>query len=147
MSGQDAATENVEKLKKAYHVWHASLGQDPSEWLKITSPNLSLRSLGEGRPGMEFTKARNGREQLQDYLKEIHVDWIFLGLHVDEFIAQGDRVVMLGRGHLQSRRTGKEVKSPLVHVWRFQDGQAVDFFELYDTLSGLAAMTPDPATT
>jgi ketosteroid isomerase-like protein len=51
----------------------------------------------------------------------------------EHFVAQGDRVVMLGRCAWRYKKTGKYVWTPKADSWRFRDGKAVEFFEYYDT--------------
>lgn len=38
----------------------------------------------------------------------------------DEFIEQGDTVVVLGHTEAKAKSTGKDIKVPFVHVWRFE---------------------------
>ncbi len=59
----------------------------------------------------------------------------------EHFVAQDDRVVMLGRCSWRFRRTGKVVATPKVDSWRFAGGKAVEFYEYYDTAQLLAAMS------
>ena len=58
----------------------------------------------------------------------------------EHFIAQGDRVVMLGRCAWRYKKTGKVVSTPKADVWRMADGKAVEFFEYYDTAQVHAAV-------
>jgi uncharacterized protein len=44
-------------------------------------------------------------------------------LSPDEWIEQGDTVVVLGHQEAKAKSTGKEVKVPFVHVWRFEGGK------------------------
>ncbi len=52
---------------------------------------------------------------------------------VDDLVAQGDRVVMLGRCSFRFRNNGRVVTTPKADAWRFKDGKAVEFFEYFDT--------------
>jgi len=63
------------------------------------------------------------------------LDW-----HVDQFIAQGDRVVVLSRCTWRYKRTGKTVSTPKADSWRLADGKAVEYFEYYDTAQVHAAV-------
>ena len=60
-------------------------------------------------------------------------------LEMDEYIAQGDRVVVIGRMAWRNRATGKVAETPKLDVWRLRDGKAVDFVEFYDTARAAAA--------
>jgi ketosteroid isomerase-like protein len=50
-----------------------------------------------------------------------------LRVQADEIIADGDRVVVLAT--VSAERNGRSWSSPEVHVWRVQDGRAVEFRE------------------
>ena len=63
-----------------------------------------------------------------------------LELATEHFIAQGDRVVMLGRCAWRYKKTGKVVWTPKADFWRFADGKAVEYFEYYDTAQVHAAV-------
>jgi ketosteroid isomerase-like protein len=39
--------------------------------------------------------------------------------------------------------TGKTCETPKVDIWRFRDGKAIEFYELFDTAAAFAAATPD----
>jgi ketosteroid isomerase-like protein len=88
---------------------------------------------------MEFTRACRSKEEVQTYFQELGKDWELLSYNADEFIAQGDRVVMLGSCEWKHRATGKIAKSPKADVHRLRDGKVVDFMEFYDTAVALAA--------
>ncbi len=67
------------------------------------------------------------------YFGGILRDWEMLEYVTENFVAQDDRVVMLGRCSYRFKRTGKVVSTPKVDSWRFADGKAVEFYEYYDT--------------
>jgi uncharacterized protein len=54
-------------------------------------------------------------------------------LSPDEFIEDGDTVVVLGHSNAKAKSTGKEIKVPFVHVWRFEGEQAKRVQLLTDT--------------
>lgn len=54
-------------------------------------------------------------------------------LSPDEFIEQGDTVVVLGHSEAKAKATGKEVKAPFVHIWRFEGDQVKRAQLLTDT--------------
>lgn len=51
----------------------------------------------------------------------------------DELIADGDRVVVLGRYRGVAKVTGKRLDVPFVHVWTIRDGRAILFRQFLDT--------------
>lgn len=50
-----------------------------------------------------------------------------------EFVAQNDKVVVLGELAATVRSTGKSYETAWVHVFHLRDGKIVEFNELYDT--------------
>jgi hypothetical protein len=61
---------------------------------------------------------------------------------VDHFVAQGDRVVMLGHCSWRAKQSGQVVSTPKVDSWRFSDGKAVEFYEYFDTAQVAQAIAP-----
>jgi ketosteroid isomerase-like protein len=62
--------------------------------------------------------------------------------HANEFVAEGDRVVMIGRCGWRHKKTGKEVETPVFAYWNFRDGKVAEYFEFYDTAKAFAATRP-----
>jgi ketosteroid isomerase-like protein len=130
---------NVERLRQAYQAWHDSRGKSSDVWLDLFADHFKLRSLGDGAQELEFSAPRDGKDAMRGYFASLERDWEMLFYHADEFVADGDRVVMIGRCGWKHRRTGKQNETPVVAYWRFQDGRAVEYFEFYDTAKSLAA--------
>ncbi|HJS03719.1 MAG TPA: nuclear transport factor 2 family protein [Variovorax sp.] len=134
-------SNNVALLKKGYALWNQSKAdcEGVSCWMALLSDDVQWRSLAAGAAGMEFTRACRSKDEVQNYFQELGKDWELLSYDANEFIAQGDRVVMLGSCEWKHRGTGKIVKSPKADVHRLRDGKVVDFMEFYDTAGALAA--------
>ena len=79
----------------------------------------------------------NGVTEGKDAVKELFASlgnyWESFSLTPDEFIESGDTVVVLSHAEAKAKDTGKEVKLPWVHIWRFSDGQATEVQALTDT--------------
>lgn len=58
-----------------------------------------------------------------------------------EFVAQGDRVVVFGRYTGTYLATGKAMDAPFVHSWTVKDGEIASFQQYTDTAAQIAAMT------
>ncbi|HEY0981823.1 nuclear transport factor 2 family protein [Schlesneria sp. T3-172] len=138
------ASPNLKKLQVAYREWNDSRGESVQQWLDLMCDDVRMTSLSDGNAGMEFTKALTGKEQAKNYFNELRATWEMLYFHADEFIEQGDRVVMLGRCSFKSKLTGKSAESPKADFFRFRDGKIVEYFDFYDTAKAYAAATPDP---
>ena len=132
----------LEKLRAAYKAWHDTRGQSVAEWMNLMADDIEMRSLADGGPGMEFSKSRKGKDTLHEYFAGLAADWEMVHYTAEEFLVDGDRVVVFSRCAYRNRKTGKTSETPTVTRWRFRDGLAVEFFELYDTASAFAAATP-----
>jgi ketosteroid isomerase-like protein len=129
---------NVEKLKQAYAGWHNTKG-DARVWFDLMADSIIMGSIGNGAQGLEFSRTRVSRDDALGYFSDLARDWSMVHYRMDEYIADGDRVVALGECCWKHRHTGKVVTTPKADVWRFDNGRAVDFYEYYDTLQAASA--------
>jgi uncharacterized protein len=136
-----AEESNVDILQEGYRRWHESRADSADYWMQLMADDIRWRSLGAGAAGAEFTRECSGKANVMKYFQEMGSQWELLAQDADEFVAQGDRVVMLGACHWKNRKTGKEVHSPKADVMRLREGQIVDFMEFYDTATAIAAKT------
>lgn len=137
--GQESA--NVECLKEAYRLWDESKGGSADHWMAVCDDHVDFRSLADGADKLEFTKRRTSREDLVGYFEGLTGQMEMIHYTVDEFVAQGDRVVAIGSTAWRNRATGKEFETPKVDLWRFDNGRAVEFFEFFDTAMAAAVMS------
>ena len=133
--------ENVGVLKKAYALWNDDRANElaMSHWMDLIADDVEWRSLADGAPGMEFTASCNCKSDLDKYFGGLAANWELLHYTPSEFIAQGDRVVMIGTCGWKFTATGKIVESAKVDVIRMKDGKVVAFHEFYDTAKAIAA--------
>ncbi|MFY0308501.1 nuclear transport factor 2 family protein [Leisingera sp. D0M16] len=135
MSGQS----NAEILREAMGRWNACKAGDLAMWDDYTSEDMCLRSLAEGGHGLDFSAARNGREELRSYLSELTSAFEMEHWTLEETVSEGDRVVGLGTTAWTCKATGKRVETPIAVVCRFRDGRICELHEFYDTASVAAA--------
>ena len=131
---------NVELLRKAYSVWSKTRGASHQHWMELCAEKIAFGSLAHGPPGSAYLTNYQSRDELTGYFAGLAQDWEMMEYEVEHFVAQGDRVVMLGRCAWRYRKTGKVVWTPKADSWRFENGKAVEYFEFYDTAQVLAAV-------
>lgn len=132
-------SRNVELLEHAYRRWSETRGGSADEWLAICAERMAFGSLAHGTAPTPYLTSYRSRDELKDYFDGISRDWEMMEYVVEHFVAQDDRVVMLGRCAWRYRKTDRVVWTPKCDSWRFVDGKAVEFFEFYDTAQVLAA--------
>ena len=86
----------------------------------------------------------NGVTEGRDAVKQLFADlanhWESFSIVPDEFIESGDTVVVLSHAEAKGKQTGKKVKLPWVHIWRFSDGKATEVQALTDTALAAEAL-------
>jgi len=131
-------TDNVRILKDAYQRWHDSKAASVDHWLNLMTDDVQFRSLAAGAIEMQFTRPSCCKDDVKQYFTGLTSEWEMIYYRVDEYIAQGDRVVALAQVSFKHKKTGKTLVTPKADFHKFRDGKICDFFEFYDTASALA---------
>jgi ketosteroid isomerase-like protein len=88
----------------------------------------------------DLAAVRYSRAGALEYFQTLARDWEMVSFDCDRFIDGGDDVVMVGRCAWRNRATGKIVDTPKVDIWRFENGRAVEFLEMFDSLAFMRAI-------
>ncbi len=72
---------------------------------------------------------------LEGLLMPLTAEWSVFALVPAEYVADGDRVVSLGRFTAVHRATGKSVDAAYAHIWTVRDGRIARFRQYIDTLA------------
>ena len=95
--------------------------------MKICVADISFGSLAQGAAeGAKYMTAYRSRDTLKEYFAGLERDWQMMEFATEHFVAQGDRVVMLGRCAWRYKKTGKVVWTPqgrLLALRRWQGGR------------------------
>ena len=134
-----STASNVTVLKEAYKRWHDSKAGSVDHWLRLMTDDVKFRSLADGALQMQFTGLSSNKTEVEQYFKGLTSEWLMNDYRVDEYIAEGDRVVALCHVSFKHRKTGKTLVTPKADFHKFRDGKICEFFEFYDTAKALAA--------
>jgi ketosteroid isomerase-like protein len=119
---------NTDTLKRGYEAFGRGdldgATQDFADDIRWENPEA---------PQMPNNGVTEGRDAVKQLFGELPNYWASFNLVPDEFIESGETVVVLSHSESKSKETGKEVKLPWVHVWRFRDGKASEVQALTDT--------------
>lgn len=83
----------------------------------------------------------SGRDNLAAFIASIDQYEEFLEMKPTEFIAQGDRVVVLGRFSARSKTTDKQYATDFAHIITVKDGKITSFREFFDNAAAGRAHT------
>ena len=70
-----------------------------------------------------------GHDGALEFFGGINEKWDGLGVSVGEVLAEGERVVVIGRASGTLRSSGEDIGYGFVHAWTMRDGRAVRFEE------------------
>ncbi len=126
---------NVDTLKQGYEAYgrgdlEAALANwaDDARWEGPNSEELPGGGVAEGKDAIAQTLSR------------IPGFYDSFTITPDEFIEQGDTVVVLGHGEATPKGGGETIKQPFVHVYRFEDGKVKRIQLLTDTYQTAKAL-------
>ena len=93
-------------------------------------------------PEMEhvrFAGRRRGRDGVREFFSTVADELEMLDFEAQDFIAQGEKVVVLGRYSWRVKATGKEFSSEWAHVYTIRGGEIAAFSEYMDTAAEVNA--------
>lgn len=141
--------QNVELVRQAY----AAYGRgDVAYVLGCMAPDIEWEI--PAVPALAFTGKRHGCDQVAEYFRLSSEKQTMRAFTPKEFIAQGDKVVVLGHGAWTANETGQDFDSDWVHVFTVKDGRiaafrefmdvhvAVEAFQCYPLAAGKAGTAP-----
>ena len=104
---------------------------DNADWVERDSECIPFAGTyqGKGEIAEFFTKLADGAEPISFTPRE--------------FIAEGDKVVVVGEASWLAKPTGRSFDSPWVHVLTVRDGKIVRFEAYNDTAPAERAFRPD----
>lgn len=138
---------NVAILQEAYRRWCDSRGGSVDHWMSICDDGIEFGTIAQRETAVPYMVAYSRRDELRGYFEGITRDWEMVDYAAEHFVAQGDRVVMLGRCSWRAKATGQVVSTPKADSFRMRDGKIVEYFEYFDTAQVRDAMTAPRLTT
>lgn len=131
---------NIRIIQDAYHKF--SNGDVPG-LLNLMSEDIEWQT-----PEIEnapFAGARRGHGEVGEFFALLDQTEEVTKFEPLEYIAQGDRVVVLGKYGATVRETGRSYETDWVHVFTVRDGKVRSFTEFFD--NALASRAFQKATT
>ena len=128
------------RLAAAYRAWHASHGRAPEHFFALYDEDIELHSILEASLMEEVSGPFIGKGAALAYFTAIAEAWEMIEARADSFVAQGDKVVVIGHATWRNLRTLRIVDGPKVDVWTVRDGLAVNFLEMFDSYGTARAL-------
>jgi len=130
--------QNKAIIMKIYDNYGASKGQDTIDLFDVLADDCLWRSPGSD---LQFAFATEGRgpDYIRQLFETLYEEWEQVHYTPAEFIAEGDRVVMLGACGFRNKKTGKVLETNKADFFKLKDGKIVEFQEFWDTLKAADA--------
>jgi uncharacterized protein len=120
--------QNIELVRQAY----AAYGRgEVDEVLACMAPQVEWELATV--PSLDFTGKRRGSDQVAEFFRLAQEQRTVREFTPREFIAQGDKVVVLGHGAWTTCATGRDFESDWAHVFTVVDGRIAAFREFMDS--------------
>lgn len=100
-----------------------------------------IRWVTPGPPALRTSGQRTGRQAVAEFFAAVNEVHDIQRFQPKEFIAQGDRIVVLGDETTRVKATGNVVELDWVHVFTMRNGKVAAFQEFFDTAAVVAAMS------
>jgi sugar lactone lactonase YvrE/ketosteroid isomerase-like protein len=94
----------------------------------------------EGNPYADLNPYVGPEAVMTGLISRLLADWQDFSVTPQEFIVEGDRVVVFGRYVETWKATGRTIDIPFVHSWRVEDGKLVAFQQYTDTATLVETM-------
>ena len=125
------SAENVAAVKAIYQAF--ATGDVPAI-LAALSPDIEWNE-AENFPYADGNPYHGPDAVLSGVFARIGGDWDGFSVDPREFVDGGDTVVMTGRYTGTHKATGRAMNPQVAHFWTFENGKAVQFQQLVDTLA------------
>jgi ketosteroid isomerase-like protein len=119
--------QNIDLIRQAYDAYGCG---DLDRLLDCMDPAIDWEL--PAVPGLAFTGKRHGRDEVAEYFRLASEKQQMRGFEARDFIAQGDKVIVLGHGAWTAKDTGQDFASDWVHVFTVRDGRIQAFREFMD---------------
>lgn len=126
--------ENTKLVQQGYQ--HFKSGNIPA-LLDILSDNVEW--VFPDLKGVAVTGTRRGRKEVADFYAKLAETQETLSFEPREFVAQGDKVVVLGHYSFRVKATGRQFESDWAEVFTIKNGKIARFQEYANTAAAMVA--------
>ena len=129
MTVQDTQTNNLARAKAIYDAFGRG---DVQTILDGCSPDIKWHS-GGTHDDFPVFGPRTGLNGVASFFKDVAENNQFSSFEPRDFLASGDKVVVIGHYDMTQKKTGKPLSSDWAHIFTFAGGKLVAWRELNDS--------------
>ena len=129
--------ENLDVIRRGYEAF----GRGDIDGL-LESFDEQINWVTPGPPELATSGNRTGRQAVAQFFTAVNDTFEIQRFEPREFLAQGDRIVVLGSETTRVRATGKVLELDWVHVFAMRNRKVIAFQDFLDTAAVVAALRP-----
>jgi uncharacterized protein len=137
------AMDEPRTVRLVRQLYAAALEDDLESFLGLCAPDAEW--VYPEIEGVAWSRAWRGHEEIVRWAELHDEEDAVLELRPEEYVAEGDRVVVLGFARMSTAATAREWKTRFVHVVRVRDGRVARFEAHFDTAACVEAHRLAPA--
>jgi ketosteroid isomerase-like protein len=127
--------QNISIVRQGYEAFGRG---DIQALLNLLAEDVEWTS--SGPTDLPTAGTRRGRQQVAEFFTAVNELFTFERFEPKTFIAEGERVVVLGEDRFQLKATGKVLDEAWAHVFTIRGGRIVGFYEYIDTAEVMAEL-------
>lgn len=140
LGGKDKSLDEETNTQLVQQAYHRIRTGDISSFLHLLAEEV-LWIIPE-MTNVPFSGMWQGRKQVEQFFRKVAEAQDIVAFEPEEFIAQRDKVIVLGHFTMQVKATGKTSRSPWVHAWTVEENKISSLREYVDTLAVSRAYSP-----
>ncbi|HEX7363317.1 MAG TPA: nuclear transport factor 2 family protein [Bryobacteraceae bacterium] len=129
-----SAQDNTRLIQESYAAF--GRGDIPAVMEYLTD---DIEWYGAGPKELPLAGTWRGRNEVREFFRDLNETQEILTFEPQEFIAEGDTVVVLLRYRARVKATGRTVETDLVHFFTVRGGKVSRLRQFYDTAALLYA--------
>lgn len=141
MSNQNESINSSENLQVVKNFYGALAKGDIPAVLGMLTDDAQWE-MPHPRNIVPFGGKWQGKEEVKKFFGVMHDTVQMKGFDLQEFIADENKVVVVGRMKAVAISTGKEYENDLVAIWTVENGKIKGMRDFMDTVQGIEAFTP-----
>ena len=133
-----AESQNTQLVKDAYAAFKRG---DIASILQMTDDNIEWHGVIGTEGVLPQAGLRHGRAGVAEFFQQVSDTTDFMAFEPAEFIAEGDKVAVVGSYKARVKPSGGMVSSPWVMIFTIRGGKFVRFREFTDSAQLVRAFT------
>lgn len=140
MNSQTITANVQENLEVVQQVYAALAKGDIPTVLSLLSDDVEW-SMPHPREIVPYGGKWQGRQQVAAFFSVMHDHAEFKQVQLQEYVAQNDKVIVLGHIKVMAKPSNREYENDLVAVWTIRNGKVTQMRDFMDTVPAIDAFS------